>query len=88
LLNDIAAVLNECPEANIEVSGHTDSTGNEEFNTYLSNNRAKAVVDTLVAKGVNAERLSAQGFGSTKPIATNGTRVGRANNRRIEFTVK
>ena len=88
LLDNISAVLAECSESAVEVSGHTDSTGSQSFNQPLSLNRAKAVVDYLVSKGVDANRLTSEGFGAEKPVADNSTKEGRAANRRIEFTVK
>ena len=88
LLDGIAAILSECESASINVAGHTDSTGNEGFNIPLSQNRAQAVVDYLIAQGIQASRLSASGFGSAQPVADNNTKEGRATNRRIEFTVK
>ena len=88
LLDNIAAVLAECSESAVEISGHTDSTGSQAINQPLSLNRAKAVVDYLISKGVDANRLASEGFGAEKPIADNSTKEGRATNRRIEFTVK
>jgi OmpA-OmpF porin, OOP family len=69
-----------------QVAGHTDSTGNAAWNTELSLLRAKAAVDHLIGKGADGARLQAQGFGSAKPIKSNATREGRAQNRRISFT--
>ena len=88
LLDQIASILNECAETEVQVAGHTDSTGSAEVNQPLSLNRAQAVVEYLIAKGVSASRLSSAGFGSEQPIADNATNEGRAANRRIEFTVK
>jgi outer membrane protein OmpA-like peptidoglycan-associated protein len=79
--------LIENPSLKVEISGHTDNLGNATENIKLSTNRAKAVVDYLVNKGIAANRLTYKGFGSTKPIADNGTEKGRAKNRRTEFTV-
>ncbi len=88
LLDDIAAILSECENASINVAGHTDSTGNEAINVPLSQNRAQAVVDYLIVKGIETSRLSASGFGSSQPVDDNNSKEGRAANRRIEFTVK
>ncbi|ACB94838.1 OmpA family protein [Beijerinckia indica] len=88
LLDRIVTTIGHCPEATIEISGHTDSTGNEPFNLALSERRAKAVFDYLVAAGIPADKLSATGYGSSRPVASNDTEEGRAKNRRIEFTVK
>lgn len=71
----------------IEISGHTDNQGTPEHNLVLSKNRAKAVFDYLVRQGIKPERLAYNGFGITKPIDTNDTEQGRANNRRTEFTI-
>jgi len=88
LLNDLAKVAGQCPEALFEVSGHTDTTGNKASNKWLSEARAKAVVEYLSEVGVEHTRLVAIGYGEDKPIASNVTPEGRAKNRRIEFTVK
>ncbi len=88
LLDDVAAVLGRHPEiTKVLVEGHTDSTGAADYNMSLSDARAKAVKEYLVGKGVAAERLDAQGFGQTKPIADNKTKAGRDENRRVEFTI-
>jgi outer membrane protein OmpA-like peptidoglycan-associated protein len=71
----------------IEISGHTDNAGTEAYNLMLSKNRAKAVYDYLTEHGISAGRLSYAGYGLTKPIDTNDTEQGRANNRRTEFRV-
>lgn len=73
---------------NIVVEGHTDSRGRREFNMELSYNRARAVMQFLVNNGVLAESTSAQGLGPDRPLATNNTRDGRAQNRRVEIIVK
>lgn len=88
LLDKLASIAGECPTAKITIEGHTDSRGAESYNQQLSQNRAQAVVDFLVSKGVDAARLTAIGFGENAPIADNTTPEGRALNRRIEFTVK
>ncbi len=87
LLNQIADLFIENSNYIIEVQGHTDNTGKAEINQYLSEKRAEAVRDYLIAKGVNFQRLSAVGYGSSKPIADNATKAGRAKNRRVEFNI-
>lgn len=88
LLDAIVATVGRCPTNSIEVSGHTDSSGNEAANVTLSEQRAKAVVTYLTDAGVPASRLTAVGLGSSRPIASNDTEEGKALNRRIEFSVK
>ncbi len=84
----IAAIMSDYPGFHVQVDGHTDNVGNPEANRKLSQDRADAVVKYLVdKKGVDAKRLSAKGFGDTKPIADNKTKKGQARNRRVDFTV-
>ena len=71
----------------IEIGGHTDNTGSREYNEKLSQDRAKAVYDYLVAHGIAESRLQYRGYGMQKPIDSNDTEEGRANNRRTEFTI-
>jgi OOP family OmpA-OmpF porin len=78
--------MGDRPRLKLVVEGHTDSTGPRAFNMDLSKRRAQAVVDYLVGKGVSPVRLTAKGFGPDRPIADNGTRLGRAKNRRVQFT--
>ncbi|WP_222982320.1 OmpA family protein [Flagellimonas meishanensis] len=84
---DIIQILNEYPNAKFTVEGHTDSVGSESNNQRLSEARALSVKDFLVDKGIDAFRLSAVGYGEAKPIATNNTRAGRAQNRRVEINL-
>ncbi len=86
-LGKLKSILANNPDAVVEISGHTDSQGNADANLTLSQNRAKAVMDYLVSQGSTAEQLSAKGYGSTVPVADNGTEEGRAKNRRTEFKV-
>ncbi|MCK6549573.1 OmpA family protein, partial [Myxococcota bacterium] len=88
LLDNVAAVILRHPEVKkVRVEGHTDDVGDDAANLALSDRRAKAVVDYLVAKGVERSRLEAQGFGETQPLESNKTTAGRATNRRVEFEV-
>jgi outer membrane protein OmpA-like peptidoglycan-associated protein len=88
VLDGVAALMVHHPEIfQVEVSGHTDSVGDAAHNTELSKQRAAAVVAYLTTKGVDAKRLSSQGYGPDKPIASNMTAPGRAKNRRVEFHV-
>ncbi|MGP8119290.1 MAG: OmpA family protein [Xanthobacteraceae bacterium] len=88
LLDHLAETALRCPSAAIEIAGHTDAAGDSGTNQTLSEKRAQAVVDYLVRAGLPAERLNAVGYGSTRPLASNETEEGRAQNRRIEFVVK
>lgn len=86
-LKKLVELLKKNPGMRIEISGHTDNQGGKTHNQVLSENRAKAVYDFLVANGIPAARLSYKGYGDTKPIAGNDTEEGRAQNRRTEFKV-
>jgi len=88
LMDDVVSVMKQYPEINVRVAGHTDSQGAAENNRKLSEKRANAVMNYLVSKGISPTRLSAVGFGEDAPIADNNTAAGRAENRRVEFTVK
>ena len=77
----------DAPTLKIEISGHTDSKGADDYNKKLSNSRAKAVVDYLISKGISADRLTSAGYGEEQPIATNDTDEGRQLNRRTEFKI-
>jgi len=69
----------------LEVAGHTDAQGDRDYNQHLSQQRAEAVRDYLVAHGVNADNITARGFGSRQPLADNSTREGLLKNRRVEL---
>ena len=84
---DIIQILNEYPTAKFTVEGHTDSVGSDKLNQKLSEERANSVRDFLIDKGIDSSRLSAIGYGEEKPIATNNTRAGRAQNRRVEINL-
>jgi len=86
-LDDVAATLAQYESTFIDVYGHTDSTGSDEFNQTLSERRARSVADYLGSHGVNSARLATKGFGETQPIATNTTEEGRAANRRVEIRI-
>ena len=79
--------MNDAPKLKIEISGHTDNTGSAATNESLSQQRASAVVAYLVTKGINTSRLTAKGYGSKKPIASNESESGRQQNRRTEFKI-
>ena len=84
-LDDVARLMKKFPDANLEVQGHTDFKGTDEYNMQLSQKRAQAVVDYLVKKGVDSSRLRAVGYGRTMPIADNNDKAGREKNRRVEM---
>ncbi|MCS7077699.1 MAG: OmpA family protein [Bacteroidia bacterium] len=86
-LEKVYHYLRSIPSLSIQIQGHTDIGSTPDYNQRLSENRAKAVADWLIKKGIKAERISYKGFGNTKPIADNNTPEGRAKNRRIEFEV-
>jgi len=88
VLDNLTAIAMRCPEARIEISGHTDSVGTDDTNMELSRRRAEAVADYLTKAGIVSERLTAVGYGKMHPIGSNDTEEGRAQNRRIEFEVK
>lgn len=87
LLNSIASAAKQCASFRISVDGHTDNVGKADYNQWLSEARANTVVAYLNQNEIAVSRMSATGYGSTKPRATNDTAEGRALNRRIEFTV-
>ncbi len=87
ILDNVATVLKENPDWNVEIQGHTDNVGNYDANKTLSSKRAAAVEAYLIAKGINADKMKPTGFGSDVPIADNKTPAGRAQNRRVEFKV-
>jgi|SRR5450759_1658514 outer membrane protein OmpA-like peptidoglycan-associated protein len=87
-LADIGKALATAPERHIIVEGHTDSTGRGEYNLKLSQLRAASVRAVLIANGVASERTETQGYGATKPVASNATPAGRSQNRRVEIIVQ
>lgn len=86
-LNKVVDFLKRNPNVEIEIHGHTDNKGSDDYNLELSQGRSQAVMDYIVSQGIEAYRLAAIGYGETKPIDTNDTDEGRANNRRVEVTV-
>lgn len=87
VLTRVADKLKACPNAHAAINGYADNTGNASLNVPLSEERAQAVAGFLEAQGVLGNRLSTTGFGSTNPIAPNGTDGGRAQNRRVEIVI-
>ena len=86
-LGGVAMVLKEYNKTVIEVAGHTDSTGSDQYNQQLSERRASSVANYLVGQGITQQRLLTVGAGETHPVASNDTEAGRAQNRRVEMTI-
>lgn len=86
-LNELVDVLNQYPQAHVVIVGYTDSTGSAAYNQKLSERRADSVAKALLAKGIDASRISASGEGENNPVADNATSEGRAQNRRVEIAV-
>jgi outer membrane protein OmpA-like peptidoglycan-associated protein len=86
-LDKLAQTLIDAKNWKLDIAGHTDDKGSDEYNLKLSQNRANAVKDYLVKKGVNAETITAQGFGESKPIVPNDNDSNRERNRRVEFKI-
>lgn len=84
-LDDDVAALKAWGDVNIEVAGHTDSMGSDAYNMKLSRQRAEAVRNFLISRGVAADRLTAKGYGESQPVADNATEEGRFKNRRVEL---
>ena len=86
-IQDFAQSMKENPNQTAIISGHTDSTGDANYNEKLSQRRADAVKEAIIQEGVEAERLQSKGYGETRPIADNATKEGRAQNRRVEAEI-
>ena len=86
-LGKLVQILKDYPDTNIEIQGHTDSNGSDDYNMKLSQRRATEVSSYLRTKGVAPSRLTTKGYGETAPVADNGTDEGRAQNRRVTFLI-
>ena len=86
-LNKLVEVLNAYPDTDIEIQGHTDSKGSDEYNQTLSEKRASSVASFLRGKGVASSRVKIKGYGETAPVASNDTEDGRAQNRRVNILI-
>jgi outer membrane protein OmpA-like peptidoglycan-associated protein len=86
-LAKVSGIILAYPSLKLEVEGHTDSVGTDEYNMQLSENRANSVRDYLVQQGINTSSIAARGFGESQPVATNDTAAGRQQNRRVELVV-
>ncbi len=87
VLDEVVKVMNSNPNYRLDIAGHTDNVGDSEANLRLSEDRAQAVANYLISKGVDANRLTVKGYGETQPKATNDTQEGQAINRRVEFNL-
>jgi len=87
LLDDVAQAMKDNPKIKVEVQGHTDSVGNDNFNLKLSQKRAESVRNYLIKKGISSDRMVPKGYGENVPIADNRTKEGRDQNRRVEFVI-
>lgn len=86
-LNDVSSILTQYTDTRVNIAGHTDSTGNADYNQRLSERRAEAVGNYLAQSGVSRNRLQMRGYGQTQPVASNDNETGRAQNRRVEITL-
>ena len=86
-LDQVSGVLSQYRDTYIDIYGHTDSTGSDEYNQTLSERRAISVADYLSGRGVQSARIATRGYGKTQPIASNDTEQGRATNRRVEVKI-
>jgi outer membrane protein OmpA-like peptidoglycan-associated protein len=86
-LNKLSGIFMEFPDTNILVVGHTDSSGSENYNMTLSKNRAYAVTNYLINKGLSSGRFTTNWFGETQPMHDNSTSEGRAKNRRVNVAI-
>jgi len=87
-LNSVVRALRDQPNTQVEVAGHTDSQGEDSYNLRLSGLRAESVRRYLVENGISVSRITARGYGETQPVASNATKAGRAQNRRVELTFR
>ena len=87
LLNQVVQAINDNPSFKIHVEGHTDNVGTLKHNMKLSTERAESVMEYMIEHGVDASRLTSDGYGPTQPIASNSTKKGKAQNRRVEFKI-
>ncbi|WP_281421348.1 OmpA family protein [Hymenobacter profundi] len=84
-LEQLVSILNEYPDYNLSIAGHTDSKGSDAYNQQLSYDRASSARQYMIEKGIAESRIESRGYGESKPIATNDTEAGRALNRRVDF---
>lgn len=87
-LNSVGGVLNQYPETTVDIIGHTDSIGSDAYNQGLSERRAYSVQGYLTQQGVASQRMAARGMGERMPVASNDSEAGRAQNRRVEISIR
>jgi outer membrane protein OmpA-like peptidoglycan-associated protein len=87
-LNDVVSILRDNASFKLQIDGHTDFVGNDEYNQTLSEQRAASVSAYLVSKGIAENRISSAGYGESRPVADNKTAAGKAQNRRVEMTLR
>ena len=87
IIDQVAQVFKSNPGIRVKIEGHTDSSGAADYNLKLSDSRANAVRKALISRGIEADRLEAIGYGESKPISSNSSSKGRAQNRRVEFNI-
>jgi outer membrane protein OmpA-like peptidoglycan-associated protein len=85
ILDEVVVTLKTCPTKRVLIGAHTDSSGSDEYNLELSRRRAQSVRDYLESRGINSARLKSEGYGESRPVASNDTPEGRARNRRVEL---
>lgn len=85
MLSEAVKIMKRHPDVKVEVAGHTDSQGDDQYNMGLSERRAQAVADYLIANGGKSGNITVKGYGETQPVADNGSKAGRAANRRVEL---
>jgi len=88
LLDEVVTILNDYPDYNMTIDGYTDNTGDDAKNLQLSKERANSVRNYFISKGIDANRLTANGYGEANPVASNKTAAGRAKNRRVVMDLK
>ncbi|HZI54652.1 MAG TPA: OmpA family protein [Chitinophagaceae bacterium] len=86
-LDDLIAILNKYPDTDLEIQGHTDNTGTDDYNKGLSRRRAEAVADYLTNHNISSKRVKTVGYGETAPKYTNDSESGRSQNRRVDFLI-
>jgi len=86
-IDKLVNLMDDYPSASLIVEGHTDATGTEEYNQWLSEKRAESVKRYAVEKGLEARKIQTKGYGQSKPVAPNNTKEGRQKNRRVEVTI-